>query len=67
MIGNLHHMTAVRRMAAVVIMAGLLTTPAAPPDPPPGQPRYRFYLWHLFTDWLGYRRARRGSAKGAGG
>jgi hypothetical protein len=61
-------MTAVQRMVTVVMMAGLLTSPAAPPDRPPDRPRHRFYLWHLFMDWLGYRRARRTKpAGGAGG
>ena len=55
-------MTAVKRMAAVAMMAGLLTGPVAAPNRPPGRPRRGFYPWHVFMDWLGYRRqVRRGS------
>ena len=55
-------MTAVKRMAAVAMMAGLLTGPVAAPNRRPDRPRHGFYPWHVFMDWLGYRRqVRRGS------
>jgi hypothetical protein len=49
-------MTAIKRMAAVATMAALLTGPVAAPNQPPGRPRRGFYPWHVFADWLGYRR-----------
>jgi hypothetical protein len=56
-------MAAVKRMAAVAMMAGLLAGPVAAPNPRRGRPRRGFYPWHILTDWLGYRRrAHRGSA-----
>jgi hypothetical protein len=52
--------TAVKRMTAVAVMAGLLTSPVAAPNQPPGRPRRG--LWHVVSGWLGYRRqVRRGS------
>lgn len=55
-------MAAVKRMAAVAMMAGLLTGPVAAPNRGPDRPRRGSYSWHVFMDWLGYRRAvRRGS------
>jgi hypothetical protein len=55
-------MAAVKRMAAVAMMAGLLTGPVGVPGPArrPGRARRGFYPWHVFKDWLGYRR---GSAR----
>jgi hypothetical protein len=52
-------MTAVKRMAAVAMMAGLLTGPVAAPNGRPDRPRHGFYPWHVFMDWLGYRRQAR--------
>jgi hypothetical protein len=56
-------MAAVKRMAAVAMMAPLLAGPVAAPNPRPGRPWRWFYPWHVFTDWRGYRRQpRRGPA-----
>ena len=52
-------MAAVKRMAAVAMMAGLLTGPVAAPNGRPDRPRRGFYPWHVFMDWLGYRRQAR--------
>jgi hypothetical protein len=51
-------MAAVKWMVAVATMAGLLTGPVAVPSPArgPGRARRGFYPWHVFKDWLGYRR-----------
>jgi hypothetical protein len=56
-------MAAVKWMAAVTMTTvGLLAGPVAAPNPRPGQIRREFYPWHVFLDWLGYRRqVRRGS------
>ena len=48
-------MTAIKLTAAVATMAALLTGPVAA-NQPPGRPRRGFYPWHVFADWLGYRR-----------
>ena len=49
-------MTAIKRMVTVAMMAGLLGGPVPSPDRRPGRPRHGFYPWHVFMDWLGYRR-----------
>jgi len=51
-------MAAIKRMAAMAMMAGLLTGPVAVPSPArrPGRARRGFYPWQVFTDWLGRRR-----------
>jgi len=54
--------TALTRMVAVAAMAGLLAGPVGVPDGRPDRPRHGFDPWHVFMDWLTYRRqARRGS------
>ena len=56
------HRLVVPGLVTVAMMAGLLAGPVAAPDRSPGRPRHGCYLWHVFTDWLGYRRqVRRGS------
>jgi len=55
-------MTGVKGMVTVAMMAGLLAGPVAAPNRRPGRPRPGFYPWHVFMDWLGYRRqVRQGS------
>jgi hypothetical protein len=60
-------MTAVKRMAAVAVMAGLLAGPVAAPNQPPGRPRRGSYPWHVVSDWLGYRRQARRESGGTNG
>ena len=56
-------MAAVKRMATVTMMAGLLAGPVAAPNRRSDRTRRQFYPWHVFSDWLGYRRqVQRGSA-----
>jgi hypothetical protein len=57
-------MTAIKRMVTVAMMAGLLGGPVPSPNRRPGRPPHRFYPWHVFMDWLGYRRQVR---QGSGG
>lgn len=55
-------MKGVKRMVTVAMMAPLLTGPVPSPSRHRGRPRHGFYPWHVFMDWLGYRRqVRRGS------
>jgi len=57
-------MTAIKRMVTVAMMAGLLGGPVPSPNRRPGRPRHGFYPWHVFMEWLGYRRQVR---QGSGG
>lgn len=50
------NMGALKPIAAMAIMAGLLGSPIPPPGRPAGRRRHGFYVWHVFRDWLAYRR-----------